>query len=175
MRNDIVMIVAIVASSIVAVKYIERDGGSPLVATATKGTLDVAIAEKAPSNRWDNEIRISAARDNQFYVDVDVNRSRANFLIDTGASFVALRESDARAAGIYPAHNDFTYTVRTANGETKAAYLNIEEMEIQGIFVENVEAFILKDDQLSINLLGMSFLSRIMSVEARSGQMILRG
>ena len=48
-------------------------------------------------------------------------------------------------------------------------------MEIQGILVDNVEAFILKDDQLSINLLGMSFLSRITSVEARAGHMILRG
>jgi aspartyl protease family protein len=65
--------------------------------------------------------------------------------------------------------------VRTANGETKAAFVTLEEMEIGDIRVKNVKAFILPDEQLSVNLLGMSFLSRIESVEARSGELLLRG
>ena len=41
--------------------------------------------------------------------------------------------------------------------------------------IEGVKAFILKDEQLSVNLLGMSFLSRLESVEARKGELLLRG
>ena len=53
--------------------------------------------------------------------------------------------------------------------------VTIDEIKIDGIRVEGVKAFILPDDQLSINLLGMSFLSRIESVEARANEMLLRG
>jgi len=88
---------------------------------------------------------------------------------------VALRESDAREAGIYTSWSDYSYPVRTANGETMAALVTIDEMKIDGIVVSGVKAFILPDEQLSINLLGMSFLSRIESVEARAGEMVLRG
>lgn len=176
MRNDVVMIVAIIASAVVAVKYFDsrqyaRDHEDPAAAP----NIAASVKAKSTVDRWSDEVRIPAARDQQFYIDLDVNRRSAHFLIDTGASYVALRESIARDAGIYTQWNDFTYSVQTANGETKAAFVTIDEMEIQGIRVDDVKAFILKDDQLSTNLLGMSFLSRIESVEARSGEMILRG
>ena len=48
-------------------------------------------------------------------------------------------------------------------------------IEIGGLRVEKVKAFILADDQLGVNLLGMSFLSRLESVEARGGELVLRG
>ena len=121
------------------------------------------------------EVRIPAARDHHFYVEADVNRRAAHFLVDTGASFVALRDSDAREAGIYTSRTDYTYPVRTANGETNAAFVTLDELEIGGIRVQGVKAFVLPDEQLSINLLGMSFLSRLESVEARSGEMVLKG
>jgi len=53
--------------------------------------------------------------------------------------------------------------------------IDIRQIEIDGIRVENVKAFVLADDQLSVNLLGMTFLSRLESVEARGGQLVLRG
>lgn len=140
--------------------------------------LDRAAPTLAPvqsADPWAREVRIAAAHDQQFYVRADVNRSPAQFLVDTGASYVALRDGDARAAGVYTAWADYTVPVRTANGETKAAFVTLEEMEIDGIRVEGVKAFILPDDQLSVNLLGMSFLSRIESVEASRGELVLKG
>ncbi|MEZ5894475.1 MAG: TIGR02281 family clan AA aspartic protease [Parvularculaceae bacterium] len=121
------------------------------------------------------EVRIAAAPDRQYYVHADVNRRSARFLIDTGASYVALRDSDARAAGVYTSYTDYTYPVHTANGETKAAYVTLDEIEVGGIRIEGVKAFILQDEQLAVNLLGMSFLSRLESVEARKGELVLRG
>jgi aspartyl protease family protein len=65
--------------------------------------------------------------------------------------------------------------VRTANGETKAAMVDIDVIEIDGIRVENVRAFILPDEQLAMNLLGMSFLSQLESVEQKNGELVLKG
>ncbi len=177
MRSEIFAAALLVSSTIITVRLIDRD-----VTPAAKGP-DLALAKGATTptpivrsrSSRNNEVRISAGHDNQYYVNVEINSRSASFLIDTGASYVALRESDARKAGIYTSWTDFTYPVRTANGETKAAYVTLDQMEIDDIRVEGVKAFILPDDQLSTNLLGMSFLSRIDSVEARSGEMVLRG
>ncbi|GJL93631.1 MAG: peptidase [Hyphococcus sp.] len=175
MRTEIIAAALIVASAIIGVRVI--DGAPERAPSPAQAALAQPMPHGAASaqRHWGREVRISAAHDHQFYVDADINRRRAKFLVDTGASYVALRDSDAREAGIYTAWTDYTYPVRTANGETKAAYVTLDVIEINGIRVENVKAFILPDDQLAVNLLGMSFLSRIESVEARAGELVLRG
>lgn len=176
MRTEIVFAAVIIAGAVVGVRLIEL---APVEAEPV--AEDVALASVAApeaasvQSRWDREVRIAAARDQQFYVEANVNRSATRFLVDTGATYVALRDSDARAAGVYTAWTDYTYPVRTANGETKAAFVTLDEMEVGDIRIKDVKAFILPDDQLSINLLGMSFLSRLESVEARAGELVLRG
>lgn len=174
MRNEIIAAAIIVASAVVGVRYLDRMDDRAAANQANAAATSPANAAVAHT-RWDREVRISAARDHQYYVDADVNRRTANFLVDTGASYVAMRDSDARNAGINTAWTDYTYPVRTANGETKAAFVTLDEVEINGIRIEGVKAFILPDDQLAINLLGMSFLSRLESVEARAGELVLRG
>jgi len=178
MRVEIIAAAVIVASAVLGVRYFDRAAdrqtAEPMKDLAM--TAQPVAPEAAPlQSRWDREVRIAAARDHQYYIEAEVNRAKAQFLVDTGASYVALRDSDARNAGVYTAWTDYTYPVRTANGETKAAFVTLDEMEIGGIRIEGVKAFILPDDQLSVNLLGMSFLSRLESVEARSGELVLRG
>lgn len=181
MRSEIIIAGIIVASAVVGVRFIDAreippasqiDAHQPV---APANAAAMTTTSYAPSSEWRGEVKINAARDNQFYIEAQVNMRSANFLVDTGASYVAMRDSDARAAGVYTAWTDYTYPVRTANGETKAAFVTLEEMEIGEIRVRDVKAFILPDDQLSVNLLGMSFLSRLESVEARSGELVLRG
>jgi len=83
------------------------------------------------------------------------------FMIDTGASVIALRQQDAARLGIRPAPRDFTAKVTTANGIVLAAPTEIATVELGGILVHNVAAVVLPDEALAQNLLGMSFLSRI--------------
>lgn len=177
MRTEIIAAAGIIAAAIIGVRIFDTRE------VAAEETQAQTVAEEAQSRQlasvssgeWSDEIRIPAAPDRQFYVNAEVNRRPARFLIDTGASYVALRDSDAREAGIYTSWTDYNYPVHTANGETKAAFVTIDEIEIDGIRIEGVKAFILQDDQLNINLLGMSFLSRLESVEARKGELLLRG
>ena len=185
MRTEYFFVAAMVICAVVTVRFIDRDiASTPQTLEANEtgatGRAQLAVAQ-APTQttRYSGipgrEVRITASRDLHYYVEAGINRRNARFLVDTGASFVALRESDARAAGIYSIDSDFSFAVRTANGETNAAIVKIDEVEISGIRIDGVKAFVLRDDQLAVNLLGMSFLNRLESVEARGGELILRG
>jgi len=181
MRSAIFAAAIIIAASVFGVKHWEANtshSGAPSEKASNAYVASAAKPNRSSSNYRSgrrDEVRIPAARDHQYYVTAAVNKSPAPFLVDTGASFVALRESDARRAGLRPYRADFDQPVRTANGVTNAARVTLRAIEINGIKVENVEAFILADDQLGVNLLGMSFLSRLESVESRAGELVLRG
>ncbi len=178
MRSEILAGVICICATVVAVKHFEaktieqapaRD--ESIIASATP----VLEAAPAPRAHYGREVRLPAGANHQYFVTAAVNSRPASFLVDTGASFVALRDSDARAANIYVSWADYKHPVRTANGETKAALIDIRVIEIDGIRVENVKAFILPDEQLAMNLLGMSFLSQLESVEQRGGELVLKG
>jgi aspartyl protease family protein len=94
------------------------------------------------------------------------------FMIDTGASVIALRAQDAARLGIRPAARDFTARVSTANGVVYAAPTELASVELGGILVHNVAAIVLPDEALAQNLLGMSFLSRI-HWQYQGGRLIL--
>ncbi len=176
MRSEVFTAAAIILCTIAVVRRVDNAPGTNAGSPQELASIQSVSSGRSPDRgAWSHTVRISSSRDHQFYINANVNQRSAHFLIDTGASYVALRDSDAREAGIYTAWTDYNYPVRTANGETKAALVTIDEIQIDGIRVEGVKAFILPDDQLSINLLGMSFLSRIESVEARANEMLLRG
>ena len=96
-----------------------------------------------------------------FQVDARVDGRRIDFMVDTGASVIALRESAAAKLGIHPAPRDYTVKANTANGVAKAAPVVLNRVEVNGITVRDVRAFVLSDTSLNVNLLGMSFLSKV--------------
>src|SRR5262249_20091394 len=96
-----------------------------------------------------------------FQVEARVDGRRLDFMIDTGASLIALRESSAARLGIHPSARDYSIKMQTANGVGRAARVELNYVEINGITVRDVEAFVIPDDALGVNLLGMSFLSRV--------------
>ena len=181
MRSQVIFALCIALTAAVFVRFIEtqerpyRGASDPSLASLATARPVKVPNYAASQSQWDDEVHITASPDQQFYTSALVNRSSSRFLVDTGASFVALRETDAFNAGIQVAPNAYNFPVRTANGETNAALITLGVIEIGGLRVENVKAFVLRDDQLSVNLLGMTFLSRLGSVEARGGELILRG
>jgi len=107
------------------------------------------------------EVVIKAAGNGHFYIDAGINRASTRVMVDTGASIVALRESDARAAGIRPHRDDYSVPLSTANGTSYGAAATIESIVVDHIEVRDVEALVIPDEQLSISLLGTSFLRRL--------------
>lgn len=119
-------------------------------------------------------VRLIADRGGHYHADIAVDGRVTRMLVDTGASFVVLRESDARAAGLRPDRSGKTYRLSTANGIVEAEGARIREMRLGPIIVRDVEAIIMSDEQLGSNLLGMSFLSQLRGFEVTGRDLILR-
>ena len=109
----------------------------------------------------------------QFYVHGRVNSGTVHFLIDTGASTVALTPADARKAGIKLHELTFNRPIDTANGRTMGASVILRDVSLGGVRVTNVEAIVLQEG-LKISLLGMTFLGELQKVEVMPEQMVLR-
>ena len=121
---------------------------------------DIAFARDTQTSEIENNRRMVAirARDNgHFDVDTLINGTHVSMLADTGATFVTLSHEDARRIGIDV--NGLTYDVplRTANGTTYGAIIEIDEIDVGGILVRRVRAIVSKADILHISLLGMSY------------------
>ena len=95
-------------------------------------------------------------------------------MVDTGASLVILRETDAANVGIPPdaarLHRDRLHRQRPDQGRAAPSSTRIE---IGDITVFDVPALVLPDEALAQNLLGVSFLSRLRRYEYADGRMVL--
>jgi aspartyl protease family protein len=109
----------------------------------------------------------------QYQVEGSVDGRRMDFIVDTGATVVALRERDAARLGIHPVPRDYTSSVSTANGVIKAAPVRLSSLEVGGIRVFDVQALVLPDRALSENLLGMSFLGKVRRFEMANGRLVM--
>lgn len=118
-------------------------------------------------------LMLEADRQGHFEVEARVEGRFIDFIVDTGASLVVLRESSAAQAGIRPQPHDYTATAVTANGKIRAAPARIERIEVGGITVYDVPAIVLPDEALAKNLLGVSFLSRLKRYEYANGRLVL--
>jgi aspartyl protease family protein len=108
-----------------------------------------------------------------FATEARIDGQRIGFMVDTGASVVALNESSAARFGLRPSRGQYTATVTTANGKVKAARARIAMLDVGGLIVRDVDAMVLPDEALSENLLGLSFLSKLKRFEYSNGQMML--
>jgi aspartyl protease family protein len=108
-----------------------------------------------------------------FQTEGRIDGQRIGFMIDTGASVVALNETSAARFGLRPSRNDYNATVTTANGTIKAARTRLAMVDIGGLVVRDVDAMVLPDAALSENLLGLSFLSKLKRFEYANGKMVL--
>ncbi|WP_165405322.1 TIGR02281 family clan AA aspartic protease [Bradyrhizobium genosp. SA-3] len=131
----------------------------------------VAVASTAPAGG--RSLAISRDGRGHFQAEGRIEGQRIGFMVDTGASVVALNETSAARFGLRPSRSEYNATVSTANGTIKAARTRIAMLEVGGLVVRDVDAMVLPDAALSENLLGLSFLSRLKRFEYANGQMVL--
>jgi aspartyl protease family protein len=118
---------------------------------------------------------LSIPRDSRghFQTEGRIDGQRIDFMVDTGASVIALNETSAARFGLRPSRGDYNATVTTANGTIKAAHTRLAMVDIGGLVIRDVDAMVLPDEALSENLLGLSFLSRLKRFEYANGKMVL--
>jgi aspartyl protease family protein len=119
------------------------------------------------------QVEILATSAEMFGVGGKVNGARVDFLVDTGASTVALSRADAVRAGIDVTNLTYNVPFSTANGVVLKARVTLNSVSIGDIKLHNVAASV-SQGELDQSLLGMSFLRRLSSFETRANKMILR-
>lgn len=89
-----------------------------------------------------------------------INGVEIRFLVDTGASTVAISGNEARRLGI--AYREAPRTlIQTANGVVVSYRVRLDSISVGDITLHGVDAVVLDGDSLPIALLGMSFLNRL--------------
>ena len=153
-------------------------GGTYMAQLADKMTptpaqaAPIAVRAETPASSG-RSVTIPPDRSGHFVTDARIEGQRLNFMVDTGASVIALTENDAARVGVRPSRGDYTATVTTANGKVKAARVRLASVDVGGLVVRDVDAMVLPDGALSENLLGLSYLSKLKRFEFANGQMVL--
>ena len=118
------------------------------------------------------EITLERNSDRHFYADADVNGKPVRFLVDTGASEIALTEDDAKKAGIYVDPSKYELIGQGASGIVRGQYIDLNQIELGGIRESNARAVVVQG--ANVSLLGQPFLENVDEIVIRKGEMVLR-
>jgi aspartyl protease family protein len=140
------------------------------VASRVAGTVVPGLASEEPGGA----VAFTRGAGGSFIVRGEVNGERASFIFDTGASSVVLTAETARRLGLRLTDADFTVSVATANGRTRAAPVVLDRLSVGTIEERRVSALVARQGALVENLLGMSFLERLASYEVAGDRLIMR-
>ena len=146
MRQILVLAALVLAGGIYAARVADRT----LVEPAPQAAAAQADEQRSASVSYGRTLTVDANRQGHFEVEARIDGRFVNFMVDTGASLVILRETDAANAGIRPMPRDYTATVSTANGKIKAA-------PAKGSWLPEYHQAFKKVLQQSISRLGSSF------------------
>lgn len=137
-------------------------------------TAPIVKVAPAPTGHRGSVVSIPKSRnDGQFWTDARVNSGHVRFLIDTGASSVALTLNDAKKAGIRTRDLTYNVPIATAGGRNMAAYVELKSISVGAITLRNVRALVVPEG-LNTSLLGMTYLGQLQKVEATPNALLLR-
>jgi aspartyl protease family protein len=154
---------------------------APVVAAPAPAVdASAGVAANAPSleprerqSSGYREALLRADARGQYAADALVNGLPVRMLVDTGASDVFVSASTAARLRLFPSGGR-PRAIKTANGISTAIPALLSRLSFGGLYMNDVEALILTPEAGEVNLLGESFLRRLVSVEQRDGVLILR-
>jgi aspartyl protease family protein len=170
MRNIMILAAIMIGLGTFMAQIAAKMTPTPASAT-TVGRNEITVP--APTQAAGRSLGIARDGRGHFLAEGRIDGQRIGFMIDTGASVVALNETSAARFGLRPSRGDYNATVTTANGTVKAARTRLAAVDVGGLIVRDVEAMVLPDQALSENLLGLSFLSKLKRFEYANGQLVL--
>ena len=177
-RNSLILIVLMV------VAYVLLQDNMGLLTKSVQHARSefTAVPTRAPSpppadsgsaSSDGSQLVIEAGPGGHFHLDTEIAGREIGFLVDTGASTVALSEDDADAIGL-PVHQlDYSGRAKTANGVARIAPVMIDEITVGDHVVRNVQGVVI-EGHTGESLLGMTFLRKLAGFEVKSDRLILR-
>jgi aspartyl protease family protein len=171
MYNYIVFGILAIAAALTVPQFVGTSvppGAPPAAQSAT-----VAAAPQPAQSSYGRTVTVRPDQRGHYNVEGRVDGRRMDFVVDTGATIIAIPQREAARLGIHPAARDYIAEIRTANGSVRGAPVRLAMVEVGGLIVRDVPAIVMPNQSLSENLLGMSFLSRLRRFEFAGGRLVL--
>ena len=144
----------------------------PAALRAARAEAPFVTDVQAPQGQRASQAILKSS-DGHFWAEGEVNGRTVRFLVDTGATAVALTPEDAERLGIDPAELHYGYKVVTAGGQIRAASVRLASITVAGARLDNVDALVIEKG-LDTSLLGMTYLGRLSRFEATRGALVLQ-
>lgn len=143
----------------VAVVSVDRDSATFEI-DGKRTTLGMGQAKLARSAPAVESITLTADLQGHFTADGQVNGRSIRFVVDTGATVIALPSAEARRLGV-DYDKGQKVLMRTANGTASAYLVKLDTVSVGSVTQYGVEAVVVDGAALWHPLLGMSFLNRM--------------
>jgi aspartyl protease family protein len=128
-------------------------------------------AENVGSGVYD-AVELQRQADGHFYAEGEVEGTSIRFLVDTGASMIALNAEDAEALGLDWSDSELRHIGRGVNGDVFGKPVRLASVTVGDLQADDVEAVIIPKG-LDVSLLGQSFLARVENVAIEGDRMTL--
>lgn len=150
------------ASSPEGITLVSADGKQAVI--DIKGKRETLTLNRLISTQFQqaekSELRIASGHGGHYFINGKINGLPANFMVDTGATSIAMNYLEAERLGIdYRAGEPIS--VSTANGIAKAYVVTLGRVSVGDIELHQVEAAVSTTNSPEIILLGNSFLGRL--------------
>jgi aspartyl protease family protein len=179
LKNALIFAIAALTMAFAVPSLMVGLGGRAAPGAPTSGPLvqapvavaTVAAANPAPSYR---AASIAADTGGQYRARALIEGQDVEVMIDTGATVVALTSETAARLGVAVDLSRPRWKMNTANGVALATPVTLRSINLGAIYMDDVQAVVMPPGASSVNLLGASFLKRLVSVEQRDGMLVLR-
>ncbi len=104
---------------------------------------------------------ITPDREGMYRTSGHINGFNVEFLVDTGATLIAMNEKTAKRLGLDYKVSGVIGQTNTASGVAKAWYVLLDRVKVGRLDLENVEAAVIQGSHPTEVLLGNSFLNQI--------------
>lgn len=119
----------------------------------------IATQFKPPSQK--SQLSIAPDQYGMYRRHGNINGFQVEFLIDTGATFIAMNEKTAKRIGLDYKLNGKVGETQTASGVAKAWYLQLDRVTLGKLQLSDVDAAVIKGEYPKDVLLGNSFLNQL--------------
>lgn len=137
------------------------------------GDIRSTVAPQTTVFSDEGRVVIPRSRDGHYRLELQVNGTPIDFVIDTGASGIVLSRQDAARAGLDPDALPYFGRALTANGEVKTAPVTLDEIRLGSLVDKRIPAQV-NGGELDQSLLGMSYLNHWREITISGGKLILQ-
>ncbi len=174
----VIAVGAIIGMSMPGGKRAAVTRASPSLAGEANSPVSVAgspnspVVSNSPTSSYGQETVLERGLGGHFFTVANINGEPIRFVVDTGATDVALTMDDARRAGISFDPSQFEVVGSGASGDVRGQIVELREVDLDGKKVSDIHAVVLEG--LTISLLGQNYLRHLDTVSISGDKMTLR-